>query len=283
MEDTDEPEPSFSTAHAAQPERSGDVDIGGGLKGRTEGEALVTHQSREDSSGDDFIDPGPLPSIFTEEHDDYLQERSISEDDPDVPGVSDDLTQPMMSEMPEPPSSDTSKNRFSSDGDLNVDDETEETLKFSSRYTTLPELDDSLSLPHPPMLLDDEPSGLFEAVVPASAPVSAPASSEPSEPQQAASAGFWATDIARMFKGYVVMTSREGVITFGLMDERSLRDAHSYPEITDSVSAYKAFLMDKMREGFVPQVHLTKEIGDVWPIPLDMASLEQAYLQMMGR
>jgi hypothetical protein len=41
--------------------------------------------------------------------------------------------------------------------------------------------------------------------------------------------------------------------------------------------------MDKMREGFVPQVHLTKEIGDVWPIPLDMASLEQAYLQMMGR
>jgi hypothetical protein len=162
---------------------------------------------------------------------------------------------------------------------------------FSSRHSALPELDDTLSLPHPPMLLDDEPSGLFEAVVPASEPAPAPAPAPAPEPappnssesQKTASAGFWATDIARMFKGYVVMTSREGVITFGLMDERSLRDAHSYPEITDSVSAYKAFLMDKMREGFVPQVHLTKEIGDVWPMPLDMASLEQAYLQMMGR
>jgi hypothetical protein len=86
-----------------------------------------------------------------------------------------------------------------------------------------------------------------------------------------------------MFKGYVVMTSEEKVTTFGLMDDHFLRDAHSYPGITDPVSAYEAFLMDKMREGFVPQVHLTKEIGDVWPIPLDMASLEQAYLQMMGR
>ncbi|MEL6344966.1 MAG: hypothetical protein AAFV53_17745 [Myxococcota bacterium] len=97
-----------------------------------------------------------------------------------------------------------------------------------------------------------------------------------------ASEDFLTTDIAKMFEGYVVVGPIDGKMTFGLLDDRSLRDAHSYPIHNDADKAYHQFLMEKRREGFVPQIHRTFSLEGQTATPLNMASLERAYRRMLS-
>ena len=99
--------------------------------------------------------------------------------------------------------------------------------------------------------------------------------------EDSVSDAFLNTDIAKIFKRYVVAEPRSGRFTFGLLDDRFLRDAHHY-DCSNLDQAYLQFLSDKMREGFMPQIHLTADLAGLETGPMDMRYLEKAYQQMMG-
>ena len=151
------------------------------------------------------------------------------------------------------------------------------------------------SVPSPPMMVDDEPFDDDEATIIAAPPMLlddddldgggfeiAPAADGAHGRKSQVSEEFLATDIARIFQRYVVITPEQGRRTFGLPDDQSLRDVHSYSCGTDPDAAYRQFLLDKLREGFMPQIHMTEPLGVHAHGPLDMACLERAYQAMMG-
>ncbi|MCB9760936.1 MAG: hypothetical protein H6739_13945 [Alphaproteobacteria bacterium] len=84
-----------------------------------------------------------------------------------------------------------------------------------------------------------------------------------------------AAEVAYMFNGYVCFRTRDSLV-FGRRYGNRLVDAHSYPLTPDHGAEYRAFLMDKIREGFVPQTDLIATVpGGI--------SLEDLDLELVGR
>ena len=105
------------------------------------------------------------------------------------------------------------------------------------------------------------------------------AESEP-EASDALSAAFMATDIPKIFHRYVV-AEIDGDFTFGRVDGYVLVDAHQYAA-DDLAQAYLQFLSDKMREGFMMQIHMTHDLAGLETSPVELRYLEKAYLVLMG-
>jgi hypothetical protein len=87
-------------------------------------------------------------------------------------------------------------------------------------------------------------------------------------------------DFDFLLKGYAVFFEKKEVV-FGRPYGTRLVDRHVYPYSGDVDGAYRAFLEDKIREGFVPRADL---IGDlprgVTVMPLDMGKLQAAWKEL---
>jgi hypothetical protein len=82
-------------------------------------------------------------------------------------------------------------------------------------------------------------------------------------------------EFARLLEGYACFFSRDDAV-FGRPYGTLMVDRHVYPYVGDAEPAYHAFLVDKIKEGFVPRSELTGELPrGVTLMPLD--------LEIMGR
>ncbi len=121
---------------------------------------------------------------------------------------------------------------------------------------------------------------------PAPPPRAAPPPPPPPAPAAPASAPSSASspavpDFGYLFMGYVLFEER-GEAVFGRPYGRLLVDAHAYPSSGGLEGAYRGFLADKVREGFVPRTDLTRPYPSDQPgQKLDQSLLVRAYRAMI--
>ncbi len=86
-----------------------------------------------------------------------------------------------------------------------------------------------------------------------------------------------AAEVTRLLRGYVVVEDGD-VFTFGLPDGPLLRDAQTHDTAGDVGAAYKAFLLAKISEGFVPRAdRVVALVPGVRPTAIDPALLRASY------
>lgn len=86
-------------------------------------------------------------------------------------------------------------------------------------------------------------------------------------------------DFGHLLRGYACFLDR-GDVVFGRPYGARMVDRHSYPSGGDLDAAYRSFLQDKIREGFLPQAELAGELPrGVTLLPLENDRLDRAWSQ----
>jgi hypothetical protein len=84
-------------------------------------------------------------------------------------------------------------------------------------------------------------------------------------------------DFGYLLRGYACFLDR-GDVVFGRPYGARMVDRHSYPSAGDLDAAYRSFLQDKIKEGFLPQTELTGELPrGVTLLPLESDRLDRAW------